>query len=392
MWAVAVGVFGGGFGGNAAQNPKAELDQAESRRAQLQEERRQADAKRRELLSQERTLFSVIEHLDRRIETTRRAIRRLDREIAGLAQSIGVLEKEIAHLTEQLTTRRQLVAERLRAHYKLTYNNGNGLFALAARADSLSDMLVRLEYVKKIRLYDEEVIAQFLADNERLSTQKRDLETQQAKLQTQQAELARQHEALAREQKERKTTLEAIRRDRTLQERALREIDTSIRQLNALIRQLAARVAAEEGRNAPAGPPRPEFLGSTGEIALAIQTFGRIDWPVEGTILSNASDALEGITIRAPEGTPVKAVLDGVVEYAQWFNGLGFGKLLVLNHGDGYRSFYAHLSDFSVREGQRVRKGQVIGTVGSTGSLVGTALYFEMRRQFHVIDFRRIAR
>lgn len=394
LWTVIGGVFWGGFVGNAAKDPKAELNEAEHRRAQLEEERRQADAKRRELLSQERSLFSVIENLDRRIETTRKAIKRLDREIAGLNQNIGVLEKEMALLTERLTTRRQLVADRLRAHYKLTYNNGNGLFTLAARADSLSDMLVRLEYVKRIRLYDDKVIAQFLADNERLSAQKRELESQQAKLQTQQAELARQHETLAREQKERRTTLEAIRRDRTLQERALREIDASIRRLNALIQQLTARLAADERQNTPTptGPPRPEFLGSTGEIALAIQTFGRIDWPVEGTIISNASDALEGITIRAPEGTPVKAVLDGTVEYAQWFNGLGFGKLLVLNHGDGYRSFYAHLSDFNVREGQRVRKGQVIGTVGSTGSLVGTALYFEMRRQFHVLDFRRIAR
>jgi len=383
-----------------AAPPRAELSAAESRRAKLEEERRAADAKRRELLSQERSILSVLEDLGRRIEATRKEIARLDAEIAALDRNIRTLEEEISHLTAKLDARRDLVAQRLRAHYKITYNNTNGFFALAARAGNLSEALERLEYVKRIRLYDDQVIAQFAADNERLAAQKDELLNQQAKRRSQQAELDRQQKTLARQQKERQATLEAVRHDRSLQERALREMDASIRQLNALIRQLEARLAAEEsptrGNDASplpsSGPPRPEFLGSTGEVSLAIQTFGKIDWPVEGKIISNASDALEGITIRAEEGTPVRAVLSGTVEYAQWFNGLGFGKLVVLNHGNGYRSFYAHLSDFAVKEGQQVRKGQVIGTVGSTGSLIGSALYFEMRRQFHVLDFRRIAR
>ena len=385
-----------------AASPRSELGDAESRRIKLEQERRDADARRRGLLSQERSVLSVIENLDRRIDTARKEITKLDAEIGELNRSIGVLEGEIAVLTEKLDARRRLVANRLRANYKITYNNSNGFFPLAARADNLSDMLVRLEYVKKIRLYDDRVIAQFVTDNDRLASQKRDLESQQAKRLTQQTELDRQQKTLAREQKERKATLETVRRDRALQERTVREMDASIRQLNALIRQLEARIAAEEAasrRSGSAAPrsnvaeaPRPEFLGSTGEVSLAIQTFGKIDWPVEGKIVSNASDALEGITIRASEGTSVKAALDGTVEYAQWFNGLGFGKLLVVNHGNGYRSFYAHLSDFSVKEGQRIRKGQVVGTVGTTGSLIGSALYFEMRRQFNVLDFRRIAR
>jgi septal ring factor EnvC (AmiA/AmiB activator) len=388
--------------GHAATSSRSELGDAESRRAKLEQQRRDADAKRRGLLSQERSVLAVIEDLDRRIDTAKKAITKLDAEIAEINRSIAVLEETIGVLTDKLNARRQLVANRLRANYKITYNNANGFFALASRADNLSDMLVRLEYVKRIRLYDDRVIAQFVADNDRLTSQKSELESQQAKRLTQQTELDRQQKTLAREQNERKATLESIRRDRSLQERTVREVDASIRQLNALIRQLEARIAAEEAAargsrtTAPsasvAEAPRPEFLGSTGEVSLAIQTFGKIDWPVEGKIVSNASDALEGITIRASEGAPVKAVLDGTVEYAQWFNGLGFGKLLVVNHGNGYRSFYAHLSDFSVKEGQRVRKGQIVGTVGNTGSLIGNALYFEMRRQFNVLDFRRIAR
>ena len=126
-------------------------------------------------------------------------------------------------------------------------------------------------------------------------------------------------------------------------------------------------------------------------MALRAQPSGasrvNLDWPVAGTVVNNASSELEGITIRCAEGTSVNAIQAGTVEYAEWFDGLGFGKLLVLNHGDGLRSFYAHLQEFSVTKGDIVAGGQTVGVSGSTGSLLGPALYFEMRHHFDVVSF-----
>jgi septal ring factor EnvC (AmiA/AmiB activator) len=375
-----------------------ELEDVERRRARALQEREQADAARRKMLSEEKNVLGVVDRLDRQIERTRRTISRINAEIAALDRSIADLEQEIAVLSGKVNARRRLVADRLRTYYKINYSSPHGVFALTLRADNLSDFLSRLEYASRIRRRDDAVISAYQTDQALLTKRKADLEEQEAERVRQQRALTQQEQNLSGERRERQATLLAIRRDRGLKERAIREMDASLRQLNALIRQLEARARAEEGRGktgdeAADGPGSTvQVLGSTEEVALAIKTFGRVDWPVEGRILSNASGALEGVTIRADEGTPVSVILDGAVEYAKWFNGPGFGKLIVVNHGKGYRSFYAHLQDFNVSEGDRLRKGEILGTVGTTGSLVGPVLYFEMRHHFHVLDFRRVAR
>jgi septal ring factor EnvC (AmiA/AmiB activator) len=109
---------------------------------------------------------------------------------------------------------------------------------------------------------------------------------------------------------------------------------------------------------------------------------------VSGTIISpfgrhrnkefNAVVENSGIQIKAAMGTPFRAVGSGLVRYADWFK--GYGKLVILDHGEGYYSLYAQASELSVSEGQTVVSGQVLGSVGDTGSLVGESLYFEIRK------------
>jgi murein DD-endopeptidase MepM/ murein hydrolase activator NlpD len=86
-----------------------------------------------------------------------------------------------------------------------------------------------------------------------------------------------------------------------------------------------------------------------------------------------------GVDIEAAEGTEVQAVYAGQAVYTGWFK--GYGNLIILDHGNDYYTLYAHVSDILVREGDDVRQGQRIGTVGDTGSLAGPRLYFEVRYQ-----------
>jgi murein DD-endopeptidase MepM/ murein hydrolase activator NlpD len=84
-----------------------------------------------------------------------------------------------------------------------------------------------------------------------------------------------------------------------------------------------------------------------------------------------------GVDIEAAEGTGVDAVLAGQVVYTGWFK--GYGNLIILDHGDELFTLYAHVSEIHVKEGDSVRQGQRIGSVGDTGSLAGPRLYFEVR-------------
>ncbi len=102
-----------------------------------------------------------------------------------------------------------------------------------------------------------------------------------------------------------------------------------------------------------------------------IERFGKIRNRKFGTYLKN-----NGITIKVKKGTKVKAFYDGTVVFADWFK--SYGKLVIIDHKDGYFSFYAHLDSFSVKINQTVLKGDVIGKAGSTASLKGNILHFEL--------------
>ncbi len=111
-------------------------------------------------------------------------------------------------------------------------------------------------------------------------------------------------------------------------------------------------------------------------------------WPVDGRLESyfgkrtdpfSGEPALHaGVDIIAPAGTPVRAAADGVVLHAQFVN--GYGRLVIIDHGNGLETYYAHLSRFAVVPGQEIRQGEIIGAVGSSGRVTAPHLHYEVRR------------
>jgi murein DD-endopeptidase MepM/ murein hydrolase activator NlpD len=110
-------------------------------------------------------------------------------------------------------------------------------------------------------------------------------------------------------------------------------------------------------------------------------------WPVEGRLMGGFGERTDpfsgegamhtGVDISAPTGTPVRTAADGIVTFAGWNS--GYGQMVVVDHGGGYETYYAHLSRFAVVEGQEVRRGEQIGAVGSTGRVTAPHLHYEVR-------------
>jgi murein DD-endopeptidase MepM/ murein hydrolase activator NlpD len=111
-------------------------------------------------------------------------------------------------------------------------------------------------------------------------------------------------------------------------------------------------------------------------------------WPVSGSMTSGFGwrwgRMHEGIDIAAPTGTPIAAAASGTVIYSGWLG--GYGNLVVIDHGGGLSSAYAHQSSIAVGTGQSVVQGQVIGYVGSTGFSTGAHLHFEVRVNGQAVD------
>lgn len=110
-------------------------------------------------------------------------------------------------------------------------------------------------------------------------------------------------------------------------------------------------------------------------------------WPVEGRLLSSFGGRTDpfsgegaihtGVDLSAPLGTSVHAAADGIVVHAEWSG--GYGRLVVIDHGNGLQTYYGHLSQFEVVTGQEVRRGDVIGRSGGSGRVTSPHLHYEVR-------------
>jgi murein DD-endopeptidase MepM/ murein hydrolase activator NlpD len=117
-------------------------------------------------------------------------------------------------------------------------------------------------------------------------------------------------------------------------------------------------------------------------------------WPVRGWISSGFGDRTNpvtakngfhtGVDIANDTGTPIRATADGVVSFAGWEG--GYGKLVVVNHGNGYSTYYGHLSEIKAAVGRPLKRGEVVGLMGATGNTTGPHLHYEIRLYGASID------
>jgi murein DD-endopeptidase MepM/ murein hydrolase activator NlpD len=115
-----------------------------------------------------------------------------------------------------------------------------------------------------------------------------------------------------------------------------------------------------------------------------------VSWPVAGRMMGGFGNRMNpfsdegarefhpGVDISAPTGTPVKATAAGIVIEARYTTG-GYGRLVVIDHGGGYQTYYAHLSRIAVQMGQQIRRGETVGAVGSSGRTTAPHLHYEVR-------------
>jgi murein DD-endopeptidase MepM/ murein hydrolase activator NlpD len=133
----------------------------------------------------------------------------------------------------------------------------------------------------------------------------------------------------------------------------------------------AVGVAPAGAISIPSIQPLPRFTFTS--------AFGVRSDPFQGSAAMHA-----GIDLASPAGTPIYATADGVVDRAEWFG--GYGNMVEIEHGKGIATRYGHMSKIACRDGQRVKRGDLIGYVGSTGRSTGNHLHYEVRIDGHAVN------
>jgi murein DD-endopeptidase MepM/ murein hydrolase activator NlpD len=210
-----------------------------------------------------------------------------------------------------------------------------------------------------------ETVRQTLAD---LDAARESLEATSVQLEALRAEASAAAMALERQQEARRERLRAIDLEAEDTRLALADAEDNERALTRTLSRLAiadTEALGEQFAAARGGLPWP----AVGEV---VGGFGRRRHPIYDTYTVS-----RGIEIGAPEGDPVTAVFAGRVAFADWYK--GYGLLVILDHGGDYFTLYAHLREVSVRVGDSIEPGALLGRVGETASLTGPNLYFEVR-------------
>lgn len=391
----------------AAGAPAQDAKKAERQLQQVRRELQGVAAERRRLEGQRGEASRQLRSADEQVGASDRALRQTQAEIEADRTRLGALRARQAALRGTLAGAREELATLLRAVDR------------QGRAGALKSLLAR------DRVEDAQRVLTYHAYLQRARARRiRELSTQLAELDRVEAEIARRQNALTAAQREQAAQLAQLQRDREqraalvsrieqrYRDRAEREkaLGRDARSLEQLLRQLraaAAKAAAERkrlaaeraraekaaaakaraaGTPAPARPARPPV-----QVASApAPQVGGLGWPVAGALLAGYGRPMpdgrrsDGLLIGAGAGSPVRAVADGTVVYAEWMT--GYGLLAIVDHGNGYMSLYAHNDSLLRDTGASVKRGEPIATVGTSGGQGRAALYFELRRNGAPVD------
>jgi septal ring factor EnvC (AmiA/AmiB activator) len=385
-----------------AQKTEREIKQKENELQKLRSDIQAYEKKLRESDKKEKVTLEHLDNLERQSILIRQLIQKLREEELGMTAEIDTAKTTIAGLEGQL--------QFLKSHYAnyvcSVYKHGRVYdLELLFSSQSINQLSIRIQYLKRFSEQRAKDLKE-IDENKVILEQKN--EQLQGKLQSERQlliEKTREEENLKRTFSQRQTVLKKIRKNKKTYQKELNRKMGAFQQIEKLIadliekeqirkereeterrvREVAEAREREQVNSIPSATLKPVELKTS--ISFAQQR-GKLRWPVtHGSVQSRFGNQIHpvlktvtqntGIDIATPVGSDVLAVADGEVAVLSFIP--GFGNVLILNHYNGYRTVYAHLSDVSVTESQRITEGTVIAKSGDT--VAGAILHFEIWKE-----------
>lgn len=364
------------FPGAAAADDEAKIRELQQRIEQTQREFDQAEQRRSSaqsrlntVRSQERALHQEITRLDNQIGNAEAELARLERELADATERLQQATEELAAAEEDLDYRRSLLRRRI----QIIYEHGPvSYLEVLLTSTSFQDFLQRFHAMRLIVGKDSDLFAEAEELWQVVQEKRAAVKAERQALAERKAQVeARRQEwtVMVADRQQKHTQLQS---DRAELEKALNELERVSREIEQRLQRMQAELANYGGTISGKFP----LLPVNGRFRVS-SNFGPRFHPILRT-----SRMHNGIDLAAPTGTPLQAVLPGIVTYAGTLG--GYGSTIMIMHGTDEQgrqlvTLYAHASRIDVRAGQEVKAGQVIGAVGMTGLATGPHLHFEVR-------------
>ncbi len=343
-------------------------DEIEERQQELEEvEKRRRDEKSalEQRLNREAALKEELKQLESRIHELRAEQERLGGEIALVQVEIEQAESELAEAEEDLLYQEGLLKLRLRAiqqHGVVSY------IEVLFESSSFPDFLTRLHNLSIIASNDLRLIEEIQEERDVIQAWKDELEEKKAELESMHRQVASNEAELERAAGDRVILLGELEGEIASNLKAIQDLEEEAQELDSLIKQLIAEAASQ-------------FSGLDGELLWPIEppTWISSGYGWRRDPFSGAQAWHGGIDLAPHHGAAnyILAAAVGEVIYSGW-NG-GYGNCIMIDHGDGTVTLYAHMSTLLVQKGEVVSRGQRIARAGTTGYSTGVHLHFEVR-------------
>jgi len=334
----------------------------------------------------EKATLIQIQQLDKQIAMISQLKRELQKERHLKESQIGVLKETIQATDQKILVMKQRAARRAVHAYKLGRNRDIDLLLTSG---DVNQALRRSMYLSAINKAERQTLDELQATILNNKSSQNNLARRLGEVKQNIAEEERVSRQKASQQKKKATQLKTIKRDqqslqsrKKTQEAAATKIQGMIQDFQKQKQQILKKLAERRGMT---------MDQAKGEFA---KNKGLLNWPVRGTLtnrfgphkhekLGTVTDN-PGIDIAAPKGRPVRAVLDGYVVAITWIP--GYGNTIIVAHGDGYYTVYAHIDNIEVKIDDYVLRDMNVAQVSDTGSLDGAKLHFEVWRGKDKVD------
>ncbi len=342
------------------QKEKKELERIKSKLG-AESEKIKKEAKR------EKSFLGQLENINKTLKASQGELKEHEKKLESTNNKLKKIEFNLNKGREKIKIRKKILQKRLRVIYR---EGEPSYIRIVFSASDTNDFLRRLKYMKIIANFDAELISQYKLDMEKLTATKKRLEETAKKVALyKDASQKKKNEILIKKRKKQEF-LNKIRTRKSTYEKIQAELLDASKELSSLIVILEKNYFEEKNL---AFHKRKGFL----------------PWPVRGKVISSYGKVKDkrfktfsynnGIEIAVPVGKSVRAVHKGEVLYSGDLK--GYGLIVILGHGKGFYSLYAHLSKSLVKKGDRILKSQVFAQTGDSDSINGPSLYFEIRNK-----------
>ena len=307
-----------------------------------------------------KSLASEIEALERQINAKEKELDKIQANISATRSKIGTAQEEMKQVQEDMVEQNDNMNQRLRAMYK---NGNTGMLEVLLGSEDLSSLVSNIDMVSRIYDSDTEVLETMQETYNKIEEQKKQLEAMNVELKAQEAQAKAKQDEMEADQSVIQSKKSAVDKDNKELEKMLDEFQA---EADALVKEI-------------------QGLQSTGTK----YTGGKMTWPAPGytRITSEYGNRIHpvlktkkfhaGMDIGVPSGNKIVAAAGGTVIKAAYSG--SYGNMVMIDHGGGIVTLYAHNTKLLVKKGDKVSAGQQIAVSGATGRVTGPHLHFEVR-------------